>query len=141
MKKVSELVRFLKDPHSKKVQYYKERYQELDDLSQEAVEMGDVIAYRSIEVEMREVFFDYLTAVVVDSIYRLVPYVLIIWIISLKWPTITIPFANRQVDVFGAFLVSYLLYHVGKGLVKPIKSKLCKLGLFGLVRASKVSKL
>lgn len=141
MKKVSELVKFLKDPHSKKVQHYKERYQELDDLLQVAVEIGDAEAYKSIEVEMREVFFEYLSAVVVDSIYRLAPYVLIIWVISLKWPNITIPFVNWQVSIFGAFLVTYFLFHGGKLLAKPIKSRLCKSGFFGYVRGSEVTKI
>jgi len=131
MKMVSELVKYLKDPHAKKVQHYKERYQELDDLSNVAVDIGDASAYKSLQAEMKEVFFEYLTAVVVDSIYRLAPYVLIIWIISLKWPTITIPLVNWQVDIFGAFLVSYLLLHVGKWFIKPIKSIVYKLGLFG----------
>jgi len=140
MKKVSELVKFLKDPHTKKVQQYKERYQELDALSQVAVEIGDAVAYKSLEVEMREVFFDYLTAVAIDSIYRLVPHVLIIWLISLKWPNITIPFVDWQVSILGAYLVTYILFHVGKWLVKPIKSRLYKLGLLGFVRVSEVTK-
>ena len=70
-----------------------------------AVEIGDAVAYKSLEAEMKEVFFDYLTAIVVDSIYKLVPHVLIIWVISLKWPIITIPFANWQVSIFGAYLL------------------------------------
>jgi len=141
MKKVSELVKFLKDPHSKKFQQYKERYQELDDLSQVVVDIGDAAAYKSLEAEMKEVFFDYLTAVAVDSIYKLVPHVLIIWLISLKWPTITIPFVNWQVSILGAYLVMYILLHIGKWLVKPIKSRLYKSGLFGLFRASEVTKI
>ncbi|AET65856.1 hypothetical protein Desor_0103 [Desulfosporosinus orientis DSM 765] len=140
MKKVSELVKFLKDPHAKKVQNYKERYQELDDLSHVAAEIGDAAAYKSLEAEMREVFFDYLTAVVVDSIYRLVPHVLIIWIISLKWPYITVPFVDWQVSILGVYLSAYLLFHAGKWLEKPIKSKLLKLGLVNFARASEVTK-
>jgi len=141
MTKVSELVKYLKDPHAKKVQHYKERYQELDDLSNVAVDIGDELAYKSLQAEMKEVFFDYLTAVVVDSIYKLVPHVLIIWIISLKWPNITIPFVNWQVGILGAYLIAYFLFHVGKWLVKPIKSRLYKLGLFGFIRASEATKI
>jgi len=141
MKKVSELVKFLKDPHTKKVQHYKERYQELDDLSNVAVEIGDAAAYKSLQAEMREVFFDYLTAVVVDSIYSLVPHVLILCVISLKWPTITIPFVNWEVSIFGAYLVLYILFHVGKWLAKPVKSRLYKMGLLGFDKATEVTKI
>ena len=83
MTKVSDLLKFLKDPHTEKIQQLKERYQELDDLSNVAVEIGNATVYKSLQTEMKEVFFDYLTAIVVDSVYRLVPHVLIIWIISL----------------------------------------------------------
>lgn len=141
MKKVSELVKFLKDPHTKKVQHYKERYQELDDLSNVAAEIGDAAAYKSLQAEMREVFFDYLTAVAVDSIYSLVPHVLILCVISLKWPTITIPFVNWQVSIFGAYLVSYIFIHLGKWLVKLVKSRLYKMGFFGFDKATEVTKI
>lgn len=141
MRKVSELVKFLKDPHTKKVQHYKERYQELDELSDVAVDIGDAEAYKSLQTEMREVFFDYLTAVVVDSIYKLVPHVLIILLISLRWPTITIPFVSWQVSIIGAYLVMYILFHLGKSLIKLIKSKLDKFGEVGFVRGSGVTKI
>lgn len=142
MKKVSELVRFLKDPHAEKVSQLKGRYEELDDLSNVAVEIGNATAYKSLQAEMKEVFFDYLTAIVVDSIYKLVPHVLIIWLISLKWQSITVPIVNWQVNILGAYLLSYILFHIGQLLAKPIKSKLLpKLGLFGFIRSLKTNKI
>ena len=124
MKKVSELLRFLKDPHAEKISQYKGRYEELEDLSNVAVEIGNAAAYKSLQAEMREVFFDYLTAIVVDSIYKLVPHVLIIWLISLKWQSITVPIVNWQVNILGAYLLLYILFHIGQLLTKPIKHKL-----------------
>lgn len=134
MTKVSELLKFLKDPHTKKIQQLKERYQELDDLSNVAVEIGNAAAYKSLHVEMKEVFFDYLSAVVVDSVYKLVPHVLIIWVISLKWQSVTVPIVNWQVNILGAYLLSYLIYNVGQLLANPIKSRLSKLGFPGFAR-------
>lgn len=142
MKKVSELVRFLKDPHAEKVSQLKGRYEELEDLSNVAVEIGNAAVYKSLQAEMREVFFDYLTAIVVDSIYKLVPHVLIIWLISLKWQSITVPIVNWQVNILGAYLLSYLLFHIGQLLAKPIKSKLLpKLGLLGFIRSSETNEI
>lgn len=142
MKKVSDLVRFLKDPHAKKISQHKGRYEELEDLSNVAVEIGNAEAYKSLQVEMKEVFFDYLTAIVVDSIYKLVPHVLIIWLISLKWPSITVPIVNWQVSILGAYLLSYLLFHLGQLLARPIKSMLLpKLALHGSIKLSKTSKI
>lgn len=141
MIKVSELLKLLNNPHAQKIQQFKERYQELDDLSNVAVEIGDAAAYKSLQMEMKEVFFDYLTAVVVDSVYKLVPHVLIIWIISLKWQSITVPIVNWQVNIFGAYLISYLIYNVGPLLANPIKSRLSKLGFPGLTRSSVTNKI
>lgn len=142
MKKVSELVKFLKDPHAKKVNQLKGRYEELDDLSNVAIEIGNAAAYKSLQTEMKEVFFDYLTAIVVDSIYNLVPHVLIIWLISLKWQSITVPIVNWQVNILGVYLLSYILFHIGQLLAKPIKSKLLpKLGLLGFIRSLKTNKI
>ena len=133
MKKVSELVRFLKDPHAERINKHKGRYEELQDLSNVAVEIGNAAAYKSLQTEMKEVFFDYLTAIVVDSVYKLVPHVLIIWLISLKWPIITVPFMNWQVNILGAYLLLYVLFHIGQLLAKPVKSILLpKLGLSGI---------
>jgi len=133
MKKVSELIKFLKDPHAERINKHKGRYEELQDLSNVAVEIGNASAYKSLQTEMKEVFFDYLTAIVVDSIYKLVPHVLIIWLISLKWPSITVPIVNWQVNILGAYLLLYALFHIGQLVAKPIKSKLLpKLGLHGI---------
>ena len=142
MKKFSELWRFLKDPHAEKVGQLKGRYEELDELSNVAVEIGNAAAYKSLQTEMKEVFFDYLTATVVDSIYKLVPHVLIIWLISLKWPIITIPIVNWQVNILGLYLLMYVLFHIGQLLANPIKSRLLpKLGVFGRTRSLKTNKI
>lgn len=142
MKKVSEIVRFLKDPHAEKISQHKGRYEELEDLSNVAVEIGNADAYKSLQAEMKEVFFDYLTAIVVDSIYKLVPHVLIIWLISLKWSSITVPIINWQVNILAAYLLSYILFHFVQLLAKPIKSRLLpKLGFHGSIRLTKTNKI
>ena len=142
MKNISKLVRFLKDPHAEKVSHLKGRYEELDDLSNVAVEIGNAVAYKSLQEEMKEVFFDYLTAIVVDSIYKLVPHVLIIWLISLKWPSITVPIVNWHVNILGAYLLLYVLFHIGQILAKPIMSRiLSKLDSLGLIRSLKINKI
>ena len=141
MIKVPKLVKFLRDPHTKKILYLKERYQELDDLSNVAIEIGNAAVYKSLQTEMKEVFFDYLSAVMVDSVYKLVPHVLIIWVISLKWQSLTVPIVNWQVNIFGAYLLSYLLYNVGQLLANPIKAKLSKSmfpGFIGRLATNKI---
>jgi hypothetical protein len=128
MTNLSQLMKFLKDPHRKKIQKIKSRYQELDELSNVALEIGDAAAYRSLQVEMKEVFFDYLTAVVVDSAYKLVPHVLIIWVISLKWPSITIPIVNWKVSILGVYLLAYLIFNISQMFANKLWNKLSKVG-------------
>lgn len=124
MKKISQVLNIFKDPHGARIEKFKTRYKELDELSSVAVEIGDAMAYKSLQAEMREVFFDYLTAIVVDAIYRLVPHVLILCMISYFIPIIKIPFVNWQVNIFGAYLLAYFTYYIGGLLIGPIKSKL-----------------
>lgn len=126
-----KLFKFLKDPHTEKVQLYKERYQELDALSDVAIEIGDGPAYRSLQSEMREVFFDYLTAIVVDSVYKLVPHVLIICLISLKWSTVRIPLTNWQINIFAIYFLAYFMFYTVRMIIEPLKRQLGKFRLFG----------
>lgn len=128
MKYFSEPLKFLRNPHRTKIESLKARYQELDELSNVAVEIADAEAYKSLQREMKEVFFDYLTAVVVDSVYKLVPHVLIIWVISLKWKSIDVPIIGWQVNILSAYLLAYLIFNFSQLLFKPIKAGLSKLG-------------
>lgn len=141
MKKISEILRFLKAPHTEKVQQIKVRYQELDDLSNVAIELGDATAYKSLQAELKETFFDYLTAVVVDSVYKLVPHVLIIWALSWKWQSITVPIVKWRVNILGAYLLFYLIFNVGQLVANPIKSRLSKFSLFRFSRSSVTNKI
>lgn len=141
MTKFSGLMKLLKNPHAQKIQQLKERYQELDDLSNVAVEIGNAAAYKSLQTEMKEVFFDYLTAIVVDSVCKLVPHILIVWTISLKWQSITVPILNWKASILGVYLLLYLIYSVGNLLANPIKSRLSKLSILGFSRSSVTNKI
>lgn len=138
MKSFLEFLKFLRNPHRAKIEQFKERYQELDELSNVAVEIADAEAYKSLQREMKEVFFDYLTAIVVDSVYKLVPHVLIIWAISLKWKSITVPFVGWKVNILVAYLLLYLIFNVGQLLFNPIKARLSKLGISPLSVVNKI---
>ncbi|GAB6181641.1 hypothetical protein JCM14036_29600 [Desulfotomaculum defluvii] len=118
----SNVIKFLKDPHGNKIQNLKDHYQELDELSNIAAKIGDASAYKSLQAEMREVFFDYLTAIVVDSIYRIVPHILLIWLVSLIIPTIKIPLINWQVNIFALYFVAYFTYYIGGWVLRYVKT-------------------
>ncbi|MEW6698106.1 MAG: hypothetical protein ACOY35_00770 [Bacillota bacterium] len=123
MQRIVGLFNYLRNPHGHKIEQHKKRYQELDELSNVAVQIGDAAAYRSLQAEMREVFFDYLTAVAVNTIYNLIPHVLIIWLISLVVPTITIPLVNWEIHIFAAYLLAYLTYFLSTWVLRFIKRK------------------
>lgn len=123
MQRIAGLFKYLRNPHGERIEQHKKKYQELDELSNVAVQIGDAAAYRSLQAEMREVFFDYLTAVAVNTIYNLIPHVLIIWLISLVVPTITIPLVNWEIHIFAAYLLAYLTYFLSTWVVSFIKRK------------------
>lgn len=139
METIAKLIRYLRDPHSKKVKQLKEQYRELDELSNVALEIGDGSAYRSLQSEMRDVFFDYLTAIVVDAIYNIVPHVLILWLLSLKFKIITLPIVNWEMNIFAAYLMAYLGFVLCRRTFNYIKTKLCtKAEVAGFVEAYKI---
>lgn len=117
MNTMLKIVHFLRDPHSKKIQLHKERYQELDELAKVAVDINDPEAYKSLQAEMREVFFDYLTSLGMDAIYKFSPHLILACLISLKFRTIMIPLFNWQVNTVFAYLCLYFLFHF---LLKPV---------------------
>ncbi|RYD06430.1 hypothetical protein N752_03650 [Desulforamulus aquiferis] len=134
-----KVIQYLRDPHSNKIKKLKKEYQELDELSNIAVEIGDVAAYRSLQKEMRDVYFDYLTAIVVDALYNIVPHVLIIWLISIKFKTVTIPIIKYETSVFAAYMVGYLSFMLGRWMFNYIKPKLCaKTDIVGLAGLQKI---
>lgn len=124
MTKVFQSLKFLLDPHKENIQAAKSRYQKLDDLSNIAVDIGDVMAYKSLQIEMKEAFFDYLAAIAIDSIYKLIPHVLIIWLISLRWQSITIPVANWKANILGAYLLAYLIFYFAQLIAVRVKNSL-----------------
>ncbi|HHY25237.1 MAG TPA: hypothetical protein GX523_00540 [Desulfitobacterium dehalogenans] len=124
---ISKLLNFLKDPHSQKIQQHKKRYQELDELLKVAVDIKDAAAFKSIQAEMREVFFEYLTALGVDSLYKFSPHLVLACLISLKFETITVPLFNWQISTVFAYLGLYFLFHlVLKPFVRLIMTILAK---------------
>ena len=140
MNRCSELIKFLKNPYTEKIQLLKGRYQELDELSNIAVELCNVTAYKSLQSEMKEVFFDYLSVLAIDSFYNLIPHVLIIWVISIKWSSVTLPIINWRVNVFEAYMLAYVIFRLGRFFIKLIKLQLAKkLGLHSFTRSSKIT--
>ncbi|TWH55997.1 hypothetical protein DesLBE_0181 [Desulfitobacterium sp. LBE] len=121
---ILKFLNFLKDPHSRKIQQHRQRYQELDELLKVAVDLKDAAAYKSVEVEMKEVFFEYLTALGIDSLYKFSPHLVLACLISLKFKTITIPLFNGPINTVFAYLGMYFLFHlVLKPLLKLIRSR------------------
>ncbi|SHN81785.1 hypothetical protein [Desulfitobacterium chlororespirans] len=124
---ILRFLNFLKDPHSQKIQQHKQRYQELDQLLKVAADIQDAAAYKSVEAEMREVFFEYLTALGIDSLYKFSPHLVLACLISLKFKTITIPLFDWSINTVFAYLGMYFLFHlVLKPLFKLIMSRHAK---------------
>lgn len=113
-------IKWLLNPHKQKIESLKKKYKELDELSTAAIGLEDINAYHSLQNEMREVFFDYITAIFVDGLYTMLPHVLLIWLLSIKYRTITIPVVNYQVNIVIWYPLLYLLLYLSYKTVRKL---------------------
>ena len=109
-----KLVKWLKDPHRKKMEGLKARYEDLHDLSQVAVEIGDEAAYRSLQLEMKEVFFEIFSFSIIEGLYWMLPHVLFITALNLRFSIISL---------FGREIGIYIWYPVGAIIVYLIRKR------------------
>ena len=109
-----KLLKWLKDPHRKKMEGLKSRYKDLNDLSQVAVEIGDEAAYRSLQLEMKEVFFEIFSFSIIDGLYWLLPHVLFITVLSLRF---------SMIHLFGREIGIYIWYPVCAIIVYLVRKR------------------
>lgn len=114
MEVLLKFVKWLKAPHGKKMEKLKSRYKDLNDLSQVAVEIGDEAAYRSLQSEMKEVFFEIFSLSIIDGIYWLLPHVLFITVLSVRF---------SMISLFGREIGIYIWYPVCAIIVYLIRKR------------------
>lgn len=105
-----KLVEWLKAPYKKKMEGLKSRYKDLNDLSQVAVEIGDEAAYHSLQSEMKEVFFEIFSLSIVEGIYWLLPHVLLMAALSIRFNVITL--FGREIGIYIWYPVLAILVYL-----------------------------
>lgn len=120
-----KFVKWLKAPHRNKMEKLKSRYKDLNDLSQVAVEIGDEAAYRSLQSEVKEVFFDIFSLAIVEGLYSLLPHILLITVLSMRFNIITL--FGREIGIYIWYPVcAILLYLIRKRKISQAISFLRK---------------
>lgn len=105
-----KFIKWLKAPHRNRMEKLKNRYKDLNDLSQVAVEIGDEAAYRSLQSEIKEVFFEIFSLTIVEGLYSLLPHILLITVLSLRFNIITL--FGREIGIYIWYPVCAILLYV-----------------------------
>ncbi len=103
---------FFENPHKHKKEKLLEDIKRYNQLSNDAVELGDYEAYRAVQSKMKEAYLEFLAASFCDSMIFILPHVLIMWLLSLKYRYIS--FGDIKIEVIVWYPLCILMYYIGK---------------------------
>lgn len=77
-----------------------------------AVKLGDADAYQALQVRIKDTYWEMMSASFLDAFIYLLPHVLIISLLSIKFRTIHI--LGLNIDVLLYYVLAIILFKVGK---------------------------
>lgn len=104
------------------------RLGEFKELSTAAVQLGDQQAYKNLQVEMNQMFMKYMVTVVFDSLRFLLPHFVMMWLLSINFRFINLPFAipgmGSEIGIVVWYPIAAILAHVAyKRLKKRLQAE------------------
>ncbi len=100
------------NPHKKKKERLLEELKHYNELSEMAVKLGDADAYQALQVRIKDTYWEMMSASFLDAFIYLLPHVLIISLLSIKFRTIHI--LGLNIDVLLYYVLAIILFKVGK---------------------------
>lgn len=113
-----------KNPHKAKKERLLEELEHYNDLSRTAVEIGDYDAYKAIQMQIRDKYWELLSTSMCDALVFILPHVIIMWLLSLKFRYITVFGVNIEVIIWYPSCV--IVYYIVKTVVNKRRKKLIK---------------
>lgn len=109
-------------PHRERQEKLISRMAEYRELSSLALESDHKVMYSLLQREMNEIFCEYLTWCFLDGIGFLIPHILIMWLISLRFPVVVLPFDLPLIGNEAGVIIWYPLvvitFYVTRWLVR-----------------------
>lgn len=116
MGKWMKRVECLLHPHRDRQERLMSRIMELRELSAVAAEIGDRAVYNMLQRQMNEMFCQYLAFAFLDGVGLLIPHVLFMWLLSLRFRIITLPFdlpgLGSQLNIIIWYPISVLIFYL-----------------------------
>lgn len=117
MKELLKIIDKIIHPNRKKQEEMMKRINELKELSVIASEHGINAIYRSLNREMNELFMQYMVFAFLDGVIFLIPHFFMIWMLSLKFSIITLPFnmpggLGNQIGIVAWYPLCAISYYV-----------------------------
>lgn len=111
-------------PNRAKQEEIQNRLKEMQELSKIALEIGNKQIYKSLQIEMNELFMKYLTYAFFDGLRFIVPHLFLLAIITSKvrfiYLPVDLPLLGNEIGIVLLYPVMAIMAHV---LYKKFKSK------------------
>lgn len=121
----SERVQDFINPYRKKQEEKMARIQELKELEAIAAEYGHKNIYKSLNVEMNQLLMEYLGLCFLDGLKFLLPHVVAIWILGIKFSVIHLPYIAPEtgggINIVVWYPVCAIIYYIVKMIRKRAK--------------------
>ncbi len=106
-------------PHREKQERLMSRIKELKELSSIASEAGIHSMYQSLNKEANELFMEYLVLCFLDGMSFLLPHAVAMWLLSIKFSTVFLPFSlpwvGNQIGIIVWYPLCAVVYYAGRG--------------------------
>jgi len=110
-------------PHREKQEKLLARMAEYRELSSLALESDNEAMYSLLQRELNEMFCEYLTWCFLDGIGYLIPHALVMWLISLRFPVLNLPFALPWLGSDAPVIVWYPLLVIAFYILRRLVRK------------------
>jgi len=90
-------------PHRKKAERLKKEITEYKELQGLAYKLGDGVAYKALDSQIKDLFVQYLVTVFIESLYFLVPHFFAMGLLAM---------VARQINIFGVIIPITIYYPV-----------------------------
>lgn len=114
-------------PNREKQEEIMKRLSEFKELSMIAAQLGDQATYRNLQIEANQMFMQYIVTVFFDSLCFLLPHFILMWILSINFRFIHLPFSipglGSEIGIIVWYPVIAILAHVSyKRLKRRLKT-------------------
>lgn len=103
-------------PNREKQEEIMTRLSEFKELSAVAVQLGDQAAYKNLQIEMNQMFMQYMVTVFFDSLRFLLPHFIMMWLLSINFRFINLPFSipglGSEIGIVVWYPVAAILAHI-----------------------------